>query len=325
MSPPCRINSDSSIATLSMVTLSIVTLVIVKSSFSALSQPYGCFYDHKCLALSLRQGIPFFHSAFVSMLVEKLFYENAYIINLRRREDRWAITNQHLLTLGFNSERFEAVDGNTIPDPLVNLFTTPEARESLHRKYRHEHHEISRGSVGCSMSHFALWRRLLDSDKPHMTIFEDDAECLHRNALSLLPFGRAQFDVLLLGGIYNDSVHKSKGDAPTMLTRLTVKEVKQFLCLHAYVIWKEAAWRLLQFAFPIQKQVDFYMYLLPTIKIMACVPSIFHQRPAIAHTDIQTPIYNVSYRPLTIKSLVMVITGVYTVCIALLALYFRIK
>lgn len=217
------------------------------------------------------------------MFVEQTFYKNAYVINLRRRVDRWGVTRKHLQTLGFRPQRFEAVDGATIPDALVGMFTTPRARKSMERGYRHEHHEISRGSIGCSLSHFALWRKLLDSDAPHMTVFEDDAECVRPGALQHLPFGSGRFQLLLLGGLYDEK-------PPVGTDQVSVRTVKRFLCTHAYVIWKEAAWSLLQFAFPIQKQVDFYMHALPSLQISACVPAIFLQNQTIAHTDVQIPI-----------------------------------
>jgi len=283
------------------------------------TSPLGAVYGIlriKPSFVSMIGGV-FFRPDMYSMLVEEVLYKNAYVINLRRREDRWRVTKAHLSGLGFAPTRFEAVDGASIPDPLVQVFTTPRARESIHRGYRREHHEISRGSVGCSLSHFALWRKLLDSEQPHMTVFEDDAECLRPDALGLLPFGSGRFDLLLLGGLYDYS-------SKDVTAGLSVKEVKRFLCTHAYVIWKDAAWRLLQFAFPIQKQVDFYMHMLPTITIMACVPSLFHQRPAISQTDVQIPLQSKLSRQM-VKRLFAVIMGVWSICVALLIVYFRVS
>src|ERR1044071_7372180 len=96
-----------------------------------------------------------FPGSFQAMFSERTFYENAYVINLQRRVDRWAVTRDHLHSIGFRPSRYEAVDGSSIPDSFVGILTTSEARKSIKRGYRHEHHEISLGSVGCSLRNFA--------------------------------------------------------------------------------------------------------------------------------------------------------------------------
>jgi GR25 family glycosyltransferase involved in LPS biosynthesis len=252
------------------------------------------------------------------MFTERTFYDNAYVINLRRRVDRWAVTQGHLRSIGFRPTRYEAVDGGTIPDTFVGLFTTPKARESISRGYRHEHHEISRGSVGCSLSHFALWRILLDSDKDHMTIFEDDAQCVRPAALKKLPFGHASFDVLLLGGLYDSKENSALEEAKA---GISIQPVQRFLCTHAYVIWKEAAWKLLQYAFPIQKQVDFYMHALPSLQLRACLPTIFTQNQDIAHTDVQIPIEDSERAGRIRRAVVVLITIWLPVCLLVIYLH----
>jgi hypothetical protein len=143
-----------------------------------------------------------------------------------------------------------------------------------------------------------------------MTVFEDDAECLRPSALKNIPFGKGSFEVLLLGGVYDDRAEEYREGSA-----VAVQKVKRFLCTHAYVIWKEAAWKLLQFALPIQKQVDFYMHSLPSIEISACVPAIFLQNQAIAHTDIQIPLREVSEDRIMWYLLTLIISVWFLVCL----------
>ena len=205
-----------------------------------------------------------------------VFFNNCHVINLPRREDRWMAISKDLRAKNFTVKRFEAVDGQLVL-PKISSLLSKSAKETLKRGFRYEHHEVSPGSVGCSLSHMSLWRLLVESGEPHMTIMEDDALCTGdlEGAVATLEKRSGESSVVLLGGLYDDS-------------RSGLNQQHHFQMLHAYVIWPDAARKLLATAFPISKQVDWYMMDILKGEIEGFSPSVFEQNPAVYWTDIQT-------------------------------------
>ncbi|MGC4005696.1 MAG: glycosyltransferase family 25 protein [Pirellulales bacterium] len=81
---------------------------------------------------------------------------------------RWETLEARLLTLGRDYERVEAVDGKTLPEVI------PEFSE-LSYKILHGRRRTP-AEIGCYLSHIACARRLLESDRSHALIVEDDVE-----------------------------------------------------------------------------------------------------------------------------------------------------
>lgn len=92
---------------------------------------------------------------------------STYVVNLLRRTDRKEATEIMLEKAGFQEneyEFFEAVDGKelVLTDEINQLFLGNDFGSR-------------RGFIGCAMSHYALWKQLLDDkDNEYYTIFEDD-------------------------------------------------------------------------------------------------------------------------------------------------------
>lgn len=84
--------------------------------------------------------------------------DNIYCINLKRRVDRWKSIDSQLKQLKLSVTRFGAVDGATIPDKVLN-----DVR-------------VSRGELGCSLSHLGVLRHAKQKGYKQILILEDDAE-----------------------------------------------------------------------------------------------------------------------------------------------------
>ena len=88
------------------------------------------------------------------------------IVNLERRPDRKADVENKLIKSGYNNEEYEinkAVDGKQLEptQELYNLFKDNNRR----------------GVIGCALSHYYLWKQLLeDNDLDYYVILEDDIE-----------------------------------------------------------------------------------------------------------------------------------------------------
>ena len=120
----------------------------------------------------------------------------------------------------------------------------------------------SLGALGCSLSHIALWRRLANSNKDAMIIFEDDARLRRsKNVVEdvIEAAATAEFDILLLGWrLPLDTAlgpQYEKIEAPDFFKLVSPR----FYETHAYVITRKAALLLLQEALPPQVQIDAYM------------------------------------------------------------------
>ena len=135
--------------------------------------------------------------------------------------------------------RHEATVGKNI---RVAEYTSPKALCEILRAerntYRQKHYELTRGGVGCWLSHRNLWQNILSTDKQCALIFEDDC-VMARNMRGLLMDSRmpADWDVCLLGYICNECSDMSCADAI---------HVDRFFGLHCYMIHRRGIEKILQ-------------------------------------------------------------------------------
>ena len=96
----------------------------------------------------------------------------AYLINLARSKERLAAADTQLRAAGVAYERVEAVDGRALSRrerrrlcSAVRFWMIYGARPSA-------------GTIGCALSHQAVYRRMLGAGEPLAAVFEDDVEVL---------------------------------------------------------------------------------------------------------------------------------------------------
>jgi glycosyl transferase family 25 len=92
-----------------------------------------------------------------------------WVVNLRRSVERRAQIAGHLDALGLPFEIIEGVDGQALT--AADQAAVSHSRESL----RHLGRELTPGEIGCSLSHLALYRKLVDEGWDEVVILEDDA------------------------------------------------------------------------------------------------------------------------------------------------------
>jgi GR25 family glycosyltransferase involved in LPS biosynthesis len=78
----------------------------------------------------------------------------------------------------FILEKYNAIDGKQIN---VENYLSPTAIEELHevekQKYRTKHYQLTRGGVGCFLSHFYIAKKLVnDAENISYIVFEDDIQ-----------------------------------------------------------------------------------------------------------------------------------------------------
>lgn len=193
---------------------------------------------------------------------------DVYCISLEKNKSKWPTILEKLKSVGFdNAQIFQAVNGKNFENPEseeVHKYGSPESfittwtlynlKNNISRKF---HEQIpSWGAIGCSLSHATIWQNLLESSNDRALIFEDDVgkfdknfKKLFQDYLNNLP---ADMDVAFLD-VYKNYEGKKVNDY--------VNSIKsQFFGTHAYIITKIAVQNFFQKFFPIEIQIDSFMF-----------------------------------------------------------------
>ena len=155
---------------------------------------------------------------------------------------------KHLLERGFKDvNHFEAVNGRQFePKELL------DARMITIRTYndlvstRTQHSGIpSLGAIGCTMSHHALWNMCVELDLPYMAIAEED--------LYLKPINeREQTEIERIlsrpNSLYLGTIAHNEKTKPDLIKGA-----------HFYIVSNAACKALVEEAFPIDVQTDYYL------------------------------------------------------------------
>jgi glycosyl transferase, family 25 len=91
------------------------------------------------------------------------------VLNMKRSVERRKRITAHLDGLGLPFELIEAVDGRTLsPRDQAAVYSSREA-------LIHTGRELTPGEIGCSLSHLAVYRKMIDEGWDEVVILEDDA------------------------------------------------------------------------------------------------------------------------------------------------------
>lgn len=108
----------------------------------------------------------------------------------------------------------------------------------------------SLGAIGCTMSHYELWRLCVEKNLPYIAVAESD---LHLNKIN---------------PIIQDKIKKilERPNSVFISAHITRKKNTHFLGTHFYIISNSACKELIKNAFPIDVQTDAYIAHMDTIK-----------------------------------------------------------
>lgn len=192
-----------------------------------------------------------------------------YCINLKERTDRWErFINQpgvKRLNEKYEFERIEGVNGKLLDiknDDRVSLRTK---RNILYQK-RRDHEDLdTAGGVGCYLSHHSAWKKLLDSNKEKVLIFEDDAEVpmdfIERLEVAMDDLEQEDVkrpDIWLLSKPFGATMQKALDLNEIQYTNNWTHDVTGPLT--GYIIYRNGAKVLCENAFPIDGHVDHFMH-----------------------------------------------------------------
>jgi len=186
-------------------------------------------------------------------------------------------------------ERFNAIYGKSLD---IKSLVTERAYKQLQYAESHghrlHHYELTRGAVGCFLSHATLYNRLLTDDKDFYIIFEDDAK-IPRNVVDKVKYyidnAPADWDFLLFGTIRQVVTHQNH----------LYYKVKSWWGLCGYVISKSGAEKFLK-EFNSQKRlVDMQIDSMLSMMAVEDKINVYSTRNALIKadggvTDIQLPV-----------------------------------
>ena len=179
-----------------------------------------------------------------------------YVINMAKNADRMANfdASYKAAKIPFNYTRFEAVDGRNID---IAPYVAPHVLAEIHTmdatRVRPSDKHLTRGMIGCYLSHIEIYKDALKSGADKALIFEDDAEldpAMYSRLQAILNKapGVPEHDIMLLGVICLDCGVPKAG----------FKRVKNFWGTHGYVITRKAMQQMLA-TLPIDQQIDWKM------------------------------------------------------------------
>ena len=174
-----------------------------------------------------------------------------YYISFNQSDD----IENHYKEHGFkNVNHFPAVDGRkmSLKKLIDDQVISPRAFEDL-RKGRKRHSALSsKGAIGCTLSHYELWKKCADSNWPYIIITEEDNRFSKKITSKNLKF-------------IEETIKKPNGMFVSGYLHRKGNDIR-FCGLEFYIATKEACKKMVKKTFPIDLQTDWYVSHLATIK-----------------------------------------------------------
>lgn len=216
--------------------------------------------------------------------------DGTYVINMDSNQDRLEEFDSMMASCNWNYERFPAVNGKKLMGSWENITDGKEYDKmrnllALKKRYVKDTTWLSHGEIGCLLSHVCLWEDVANNpDKNRIAIFEDDARThVDGNTVQRLLTEFYQYlidnnipepDMLYLGKSLDNCIDYEKVWGH-------VYRSKHPLCLHAYIITKQGAQKLIGRA-PYHHAID--VVPIKAIEEIGLNVMVFH--PSIYFQDI---------------------------------------
>lgn len=178
-----------------------------------------------------------------------------FVINLKTSRERREACERQLRRLGLTPTFVEAVDGRKMSDAGIAAVVDEEGR------LRRAPQPLSKGEVGCYLSHLAVLEKIVAEDIPQALVMEDDLLAGDElpailDALATKPL--PPYDLIKLG-ISEPQVKAFTAITPLAGEARLVRHHNVVNSNLAYVITKAGAERFLRYARPIRYPVDVAM------------------------------------------------------------------
>lgn len=185
---------------------------------------------------------------------------DCHIINLDRNTSRLAGSLNYYNQSDLNFvplKRFSAIDGKKLELSEIEKIVTPSVYKGIleldSTNKRSRESQLTRGMIGCYLSHLEIYKKILEGKYNMGIVFEDDIVIdsnIYKNSIKDIDkIYPCDWDIILLGYItFFD--YKDQGD---------YYDVYNFWGLQGYVISKKGAKKIIKYGLPINQQIDHYM------------------------------------------------------------------
>lgn len=216
-------------------------------------------------------------------------FDQTYLINLERRPDRlerFMSTYDRSDMKSTRLKRIGAVDGTDLDISKVPLSDVArgELKQIETTGFRSKHYQLTRGAIGCYLSHVKVWKDIVENQYSSGLVFEDDVNVprnLNQKIKSSIQYIPEDWDIILFG-YHCKSCENIKN----------YRKVNRFILLHNYAISYTGVVKILKTnsLFPITQQIDSFLSELSEdiLNIYAVKNPLIHQNGS--RTDIQMPI-----------------------------------
>lgn len=184
-----------------------------------------------------------------------------FIINLKESSERRLKMQAQLDKTELKYEFINAINGKDL--------SNTELKEIV---YDYPNCMLSKGEIGCALSHLAIYKKMVNENIEQAFVLEDDATLPHNieDVISKIQ----KIDKLTKPNIYllscvDSYIKNQKIDD-------NVFKVYQAIRSHAYIINKKAAKRLISFQTPIKYEADMWWYFryFNCANIYCLIPSV---------------------------------------------------
>jgi GR25 family glycosyltransferase involved in LPS biosynthesis len=219
-----------------------------------------------------------------------------FCINLKNRKDRWDNFSKKIMPLFNNVERFEAINGKELDKTILDDILSIRSKYNLGKDRRDHNGIYTYGAIGCYLSHVNLWTKIVEENINECIIFEDDVII------------NKYIDKSTIINKISEIIKESKNICRNLNKELSyiflsynaesydelspnVIKLNDSYGTIAYYITNYGAKKLLKNVYPIEVQIDSYIFMLSNVDkdLLLLAPStkIFNQSN-LFETDIQT-------------------------------------
>lgn len=177
-----------------------------------------------------------------------------FVISLQRARQRREHIAGELGRLRMGFEFFDAVDGAALSeDEVRSVYDDARARHTFWGP-------LSRGEIGCALSHIGVWKTIVAEQVRHALVLEDDAllDAATPEILAALPRLMNPNDVVVLVNTNENTFFFRQAALPA--GRRLVYVNQPFYTATGYVITPGAAARLIARALPLRVPIDFWYH-----------------------------------------------------------------
>lgn len=117
--------------------------------------------------------------------------DHTFVINLKNRTDRWQDIQKRFENTNLKLERWDAVNGRDLSEEYINSITSGLCN-----------YFCSPAMIGCWLSHYTLWKYIVDNKLNNVLVLEDDAIPVTNFNNKLIQYWKnipSDWDIIFLG------------------------------------------------------------------------------------------------------------------------------